>query len=67
MNVGASASELSGFFMRSMPWPRVDRVEGINGVVSWIKSKNHIYSILEEGLVFNRAHVWSLGIRIERC
>jgi len=67
MNVSASASKPSGFLMRSMPRPKVDRAEGINGVVSWIKSKNHIYSVLVEGLVFNRACVWSLGMRIRRC
>jgi len=36
--------------------------EGVNGVATKFRSKNHKYSILVEGVTFARARVRSLGM-----
>ena len=57
----------SGFLIGSLPRPRVDRAGGVNGFATLIWFRNHKYSTLVEGLIFTRAHVWSLGMGMGRC
>ena len=57
----------NGFLTGSMPWPRVDRAKGVNGVTTEIRSRNHIYSALVEGLIFTKTCIRGLGMGMERC
>ena len=57
----------SGFIRGSTPQPRVDRAEGVNGIITQIRSRNHIYNAFVEELIFTRALVQSLSMGMGRC
>ena len=42
-------------------------VEGVNGIATQIRSRNHMFSALVKGLIFTKAHVRSLGMGMGRC
>ena len=65
--VQVQACGRSGFLMGSIFQPRVDRMEGVNGVATQIGSSNHMYSALGEGLIFTKARVRSLGMNMGSC
>ena len=65
--VQVQACGRSGFLMGSIFQPRVDRMEGVNGVATQIGSSNHMYSALVEELIFTKARVRRLGMKMGSC